>query len=251
MRTKRALVSLGVLGFWVAVWAAGHLAVGSDLLLPAPWAVAVRLGQLAGTGAFWRVIACSFCRIMLGFLLGTLAGCGLGVCTAAVPALRRLMRLPMSLIKATPVASFVILALVWISGKNLSVFIGFLMVLPLMHANVEQGLLSTDPLLLEAAAAYRLNRRQKALAVYLPAVMPYFLSACRVALGFAWKAGIAGEVIAIPRDAIGTQLYNAKVYLETTDLFAWTLVIVVLSMVLEKALARLVGRAAERFGGAV
>ena len=149
-----------------------------------------------------------------------------GIITARWKPIYQLIQLPMNIIKATPVASFVILALIWISGKNLSVFIAFLMVLPMVWSSVDQGLKSADPQLLEAAKTYRLSRLQTARAVYVPAVLPYLLSVSRVAVGFAWKSGIAGEVIAIPKDSIGTQLYDAKVYLETTDLFAWTVVIV-------------------------
>ena len=75
-------------------------------------------------------------------------------------------------------------------------------------------------------------------------------AAVTTGVGFAWKSGIAGEVIAIPKDAIGTQLYDAKVYLETTDLFAWTVVIVVLSVLIEKLFTRIIQSAARKWGGA-
>ena len=218
-------------------------------MLASPIAVLERLGELVVTEKFWRIIGTSFYRIMTGYVLGLLAGTLLGIITARYQAVYQLVQLPMSIIKATPVASFVILALVWISGKNLSIFIAFLMVVPMVWSSVDQGLKSADPQLLEAAKTYRLTRLQKVRAVYMPAVMPFFLSVSRVAMGFAWKSGIAGEVIAIPKDAIGTQLYDAKVYLETTDLFAWTVVIVVLSVLIEKLFTRIIRSAARKWGG--
>lgn len=248
LRWKKAAVWTAVLLFWLAVWQLAYRIVGRDLLLASPFAVFRRVFELAATTDFWRIIGTSFCRIMAGFLLGVLLGTLLGIITAGCKTAYQVLKLPMSIIKATPVASFVILALIWISGKNLSTFISFLMVLPMVHQNVHQGLKSADPLLLEAARSYRLGRLKTAHAVYLPAVLPYFLSVCRVAMGFAWKAGIAGEVIAIPRDTIGTQLYNAKIYLETTDLFAWTVVIVVLSVVIERIFTWLLLKAAARWG---
>lgn len=250
-RVRKILTSLLVAGFWLLLWEVLCLLVKSSLLLPSPFAVASRLMELVMTARFWRVIASSVLRVLSGFLLGVLAGCVLGICTAYSPILRRLFKLPMSVVKAAPVASFVILALVWISGKNLSIFISFLMVLPIVHSNIEQGLLSADEKLLEAAIAYRLSPGQRAIAVYIPAAAPYFLSALRVGLGLAFKSGIAGEVIAIPKNAIGTELYNAKVYLQTPDLFAWTLVIVAISMALEKALSLLIGRAVRLYGGEI
>ncbi len=246
---KKAVIWTCVLVFWLIVWQIAYCFVGRDLLLASPFAVFLRIVELVKTTGFWRIIGTSFGRIMAGFLLGVLAGTVLGVLSAVWRLVDQLLRLPMSIIKATPVASFVILALVWISGKSLSTFIAFLMVLPMVYQNVQQGIKSADPLLLEATKSYRLSRIKTAHAVYLPAAMPYFLSACRVALGFAWKAGIAGEVIAIPRDTIGTQLHNAKIYLETTDLFAWTVVIVVLSVLIEKLFTWLLEKAMGTWGG--
>lgn len=240
---------LGVILFWLAVWQIIYKCVGRDLLFASPASVLRRIVELAATWEFWRIIATSLCRIMSGFLLGLLFGSILGVVTARWNPVHQLMKLPLSIIRSTPVASFVILALIWISGRNLSTFISFLMVLPIAQENVHQGLKHYDPLLLETAKVYHLSRIQTIRVVYLPAVMPYFLSACRVAIGFAWKSGIAGEVLAIPKDAIGTQLYNAKIYLETTDLFAWTAVIILLSVLLEKLVTKLPEAAAARWGG--
>ncbi len=140
----------------------------------------------------------------------------------------------MNAIKSTPVASFVILALVWIKGENLSTFIAFLMVLPVIWQSVHTGLGSADPELLEMARVYRFSRGKKLRYLYLPAALPYLISAMRVGLGFSWKSGIAGEVIAIPSQAIGTQLYNAKIYLDMPGLFAWTIVIILLSAAIER-----------------
>ena len=70
-------------------------------------------------------------------------------------------------------------------------------------------------------------------------MLPYFASACRTALGLAWKAGVAAEVLCLPEAAIGTQVYQAKIYLETPDLFAWTLVVLALSFALEGLLGKL------------
>ncbi|MGI5966965.1 ABC transporter permease subunit [Anaerotruncus sp. AF02-27] len=223
-----------VIVLWLLLWQAAYLAVGEDLLLASPAATLVRVAQLAVSGSFWGIIVQSLGRILTGFLLGLVCGTAVAFATAHSRWAHAFVSLPMNIIKATPVASFVILALVWISGKNLSVFIAFLMVLPLVWSNVHQGIKSTDPKLLEMAKVFRLPHASVLRSITVPAALPYFLSAARVGLGFSWKAGIAGEVIAIPTAAIGTQLYNAKVYLETVDLFAWTAVIILLSVLLER-----------------
>lgn len=233
---------------WLLLWQGAALLVGEELLLPAPLPVLGRMAGLLGQGVFWASCLHSLGRILLGYLLGVAAGCVLAVVSACFPPAGLFLAPAMAAVKATPVASFVILALVWIRGGQLSVFISFLMVLPLVWQNVGQGIGAADPALLEMAAVYRLSRRAVVRAVYLPAVLPHLLPALRVGLGFAWKAGIAGEVIAITSGSMGYALYTAKTQLEMPDLFAWTGYIILLSMALERGLLALLRRGQKKEG---
>ena len=129
-------------------------------------------------------------------------------------------------IKTIPVASFIIFVLIWFSSQNLAVLISFLMVLPVIYTNVLDGIRATDPQLLEMAQVFQIPTARKIRYLYVPQVMPFFQSGCSVALGLCWKSGIAAEVIGMPQGSIGEKLQQAKVYLDTPDLFAWTLVII-------------------------
>ena len=151
-----------------------------------------------------------------------------------------LLRPLMLTIKSIPVASFIILALMWLrSAGNLAVFISFLMVLPVVYTNTLAGIRETDARLLEMAAVFRVPPAKRVRYLYVPAALPYFRSACTVGLGLCWKSGVAAEVIGMPSGSIGEKLYQAKVYLETPDLFCWTLTIVLLSVGCEKLLSLL------------
>ena len=143
---------------------------------------------------------------------------------------------------STPVASFIILCLIWIPSKNLSVFISFLMVLPVIYTNILEGIRQTDSKILEMAKVFQVNPERRIRYIYVSQVLPYFLSACRLSLGMCWKAGVAAEVIGVPSGSIGEKLYNAKIYLNTPDLFAWTIVIIVISFVFEKCFLGIVSR---------
>ena len=131
------------------------------------------------------------------------------------------------------------LVLVWVPSKWLPVVVAFLMVLPMIYENVYKGILNTDPLLLEMGQVYGLSWWKKLRFLYLPAILPFFTSACVNGLGFAWKSGIAAEVLGLPKLAIGRQIHDAKIYVEIPDLFAWTVTIILLSMLLEKLLLKL------------
>lgn len=237
---KKKLIKLIVIAVWIALWQLAYVLVGEDLLLVSPLTVLYKICELASEAEFWLIILNSLLKIMLGFLLGVFVGTLIAVITARYSAMYQLFYLPMNIIKATPVTSFIILALVWISGKNLSVFISFLMVLPLVWSNVHDGIQKVDPKLIEMGKMFGLKKSSIVKNIFIPGVLPYFLAAVKVGLGFSWKAGISGEVIAIPAGAIGTQLYNAKIYLDTASLFAWTVVVIVLSIIIEKLLVRAV-----------
>ena len=141
--------------------------------------------------------------------------------------------------KTVPVASFVILALIWSGAEQLALVISFVVVFPMIYLNTMAGLAATDPLLLEMAQVFRIRRWDRLWQIYRPAVAPYLLSACQVALGMSWKSGIAAEVIGTPAFSIGENLYMAKVFFSTDELFAWTAVVIVLSFLFEKGILRI------------
>ena len=229
---------------WLGVWQLASLWVGKELLLPGPLAVAERLVTLAGTGEFWRTALVSLGRIFGGFFAGALLGSALAVLTSASPWAECLLAPAVKLARAVPVASFIVLALVWLDAETLSLFISALMVFPPVYLNVLEGLRQTDQKLLELARVYRIPFRRRVWGVYLPQALPYFRSAASLALGLCWKAGVAAEVIGLPAGTIGERLYTAKIYLQTPDLFAWTGAIVAVSALFERLFLRLVDAAA-------
>lgn len=237
---------LGAVAIWLLLWQLASMAIGLPLLLPSPLAVLLRLGQLCTGADFWLTVASSLLRILLGFLLGVLFGTALAGLCWRFRLIDALARPLLGVLKSTPVASFIILALVWVKTTWLATVISFIMVLPLIYANVREGIDSADRQLLEMAQVFRLSRRKTFRYCYLPAILPFFLSAVSSALGFAWKSGIAAEVLGRPARAIGSQIYDSKIYLETPDLFAWTLVVILLSVLLERLAVRFVRWAGKR-----
>ncbi|MBQ8396581.1 MAG: ABC transporter permease subunit [Clostridia bacterium] len=232
-RLRAALGWLGVAAFWLGVWAVAACAVDLELLLPSPIRVVQRLGELVVTADFWRATLASFGRVALGALAALALGSLMAVGGALCPPLRRLMLPLLAIIKATPVASFILLALVWLERGILPAFMAALIVLPVVWGNLDAGIAAIDPALHELARAYHLPALRHLRRIYIPAVMPHFVSACRASLGMAWKAGIAAEVLCTPPVSMGRYLYETKLYLETTDLFAWTLTVILLSVGIE------------------
>ena len=220
--------------FWVAVWHLLAVSMGNFLLLPTPVQVLGRCRELMGTADFWQITAVSIGRILLGSAAAIVLGVLLAVLTTASSVADALVAPVMTAVQATPVASFAILVLIWLDRDFVPVLICAMMVLPVVWSNVCAGIRGTNPQLLELAEIYRLPRWRRLLRIYVPSVRPYFRAACSSALGLGWKAGIAAEVLTVPKASIGRMISESKLYLLTEDLFAWTLMVVVLSLLLQR-----------------
>ena len=218
----------------LCLWQLAAVLVDNRLLLVGPLQVAGRLWQLLGEQTTWQALGCSFGRISLGFFLAFALALVLAAVSARFSLAEILLRPYVLAIQTVPVASFIVIALLWLSGRRLSIFISFLMVLPVLYANALQGFRAADRQLLEMAQVFRMPRFRRVRCIFLPALAPYLKSACHVALGLCWKAGVAAEVIAVTEKSVGGMLYDAKVYLEIPDLFSWTVLIVAVSLGFEK-----------------
>lgn len=230
---------------WLLVWQLAAMALAAAyphgrLLLASPLSALRRLGELAVTTAFWRAVGWSACRILGGFLLSCGTAAALAALAARYPRAEELLAPPVAAVKATPVASFIILALVWLNSGQLPLFIAFLMVFPTVYLNLVEGIRQTDRKLLEMARVFRVSPARRLTGIYLPQVLPYFRSAASLGLGLCWKAGIAAEVIGLPAGSMGERLYTAKIYYQTPDLFAWTAAIVAVSAAFERLFLKLV-----------
>ncbi len=215
------------------------MAIGHEILLASPASVLLRLFSLIPQREFWRALLFSLSRITLGFFLAFLTGSLLAALSSRFSLLQSLISPFIGVIRATPVASFIILVLLWLPSRRLSLFISFLMATPIFYSNVLTGLENLDRRLLEMAQVFKISPMRRLRFLYLPQLLPFFRSASAIALGLCWKSGVAAEVIGLPQGSIGERLYQAKIYLETPELLAWTLLIIVISILSEKLFLKL------------
>ena len=205
------------------------------LFMPSPVSVVTALGKLIITGNFWLSVWNSFYRIALGFFAAVLLAVLLAVLSYKYSIVKTLLSPVMSFLKAAPVVSFIIVLLIILRNKNyLSAVAGAMMALPVIYANVLAGLENTDKRLLEMAKVFRVGAKNRALYIYGSHVMPFFVSACKSALGLCWKAAVAAELIGLLKNTIGGNMYDTKLFLHTDELFAWTAVVIALSIGFEK-----------------
>ena len=231
--------------FWLLVWQLTALLVNNQILLCGPLDVVWALAGNIITLPFWSSVGYSLSRIIGGFLIALLLGLALGTLSWRVPAFLVLLNPAVQLIKSVPIVCFIVLLLMWFGAQNVSILAVFLAVFPAFYFSTLEGLKASNANMSQLLTVFRVPLVKSILAEYWPSLLPFLFASSKVAVGMAWKAGIAAELIGLPLASIGANIYQAKILLSSEDLFAWTLVVVALSIVCERGFLWIM----ERSGG--
>ncbi len=216
------------------IWQLLSHIIGQEILIASPISVIKEMLVLLQDFSVYYAIFNSVIKILFGFIMAALLGAILALISHKSYIFKKFIDPIIIIFRAIPVVSFIILLLIWISSKNISIAIAFLIVLPVIYTNTLEGIENVDTKILEMATVFKVNKFTKLKYIYLPSVLPFFKAACHIAIGLAFKAGIAAEIIGLPNNTIGDNLYNAKIYFDTPALFAWTIIIVITAFTLEK-----------------
>lgn len=225
---SRLLTVLSIL-ILLLLWKVVSLFIGAEIILPSPETVFVRLVKLTGEEGFFSSVGRTIQRGALGFLLSAVLALVTGIAAGENRYFFRFIKPLLTVIKTVPVLSIILLAVIWLNTDNVPVFVCFLVVFPLISGNVIEGIRHVDPQLLEMARVYAVSKKRIIFQIYIPSLIPYLLAGLSTAAGVTWKAVIAAEVISMPRLAIGTGMQFAQIQLDTSALFAWTAVAIIIS----------------------
>ncbi len=244
---KKPIKILLIALFWFGIWEIAALIVGNSLLFPSPVDVVIRLFSLIPTENFILSVLMSLVRVSAGIVLAILLGVCVAVLCAKFHFVYELLYPVITIIKSTPVASFIVLVILFMGRNIVPTFITVLMVFPIVWSNVYRGIKNTSVELREVCKVYSISKGKRFKSLYFPSVMPYFISAVLSGIGLGWKAGIAAEVLCnLPR-SIGGNLYEAKLYIETADMFAWTVTVIIMSLLLELLVSKLIKRLSGKY----
>ena len=224
----------GIVVIWLLIWQLRAIVVHNKILLAGPIESFNALVQMVQSTDFSTSVMTSVIHIVIGVVIGAVLGIVLGALSLKVKLLGEFLSPVVTAIKSVPVASFVVLILIWIGSDNLSTVIVSLVVFPILYLATTNGLSAADDKLLEMAHVYRMPTANKVRYIYLPALIPSYLGAFSVAVGMGFKSGAAAEVIGQPLLTMGNGLYKSKINLDTAEVFAWTFTIVIASFVVEK-----------------
>ena len=246
---KKFIKKFLIILFWILVWFVVSLIVNNDLLFPGPLTVIGKLFELLITTTFWASVLMSLFRVILGILIAVVAGVALALLSYKFAIVHDILSPLMTIARATPVASFIILIALFIGASTVPSVITFIMVFPIIWQTVYDGLTNVNKDLKEVCTIYKLPFTKQLKVLYLPSILPQFTSATITSIGLGWKAGIAAEILFPPLKSIGKAIYDSNWLLKTDELFAWTLVVILLSIGIEAILKLIVKATSKEKGG--
>lgn len=235
-KTPRSILTVLGLAAMVGLWAIAAGAVGKAIILPGPQATVQVLMHLLGRSDFWRHLGATLSRGLGGFVLSYLAGTAVGMAAGLNDTFDTVFRPSLVTIRSTPVMALILLALIWFRSGMVAVFVTFLTVFPIAAQNISDGIRNVDRQLVEMARVYRVSPLRTLTGLYVPAVLPYMAAAATAGLGLTWKVMISAEVLASPRWGIGTRMEEARVFLNTPEMFAWTAVVILIGFLFDQVL---------------
>lgn len=223
-----------IAAFWIMIWQGLFILIDQPLFLASPEETLRVLAERVTQVETWRILGNTSERIVLGYLLAMLLGILFASISYVSQIFEELVKPMMMLMKSIPVASFIVIALAWLSAKNVSGFITGFVVFPLIYFHVLDALRRVDEKLLEMCQVFQVRNRKKWKYIYVPQIMEEFPEILRLTVGMGIRSAIAAELIGVPEYSVGEAIYKAKLYFDIADLFAWTILAIFLCWVLEK-----------------
>ena len=219
-KINKLIKRLAAVSLWLIIWQIASVMTGLELLLASPVTVLRTLAGMLVTRQFYGILYLSVMHIMSGML----AGCLIGICAGILSAQFDFLK------------EWLGIVLMWWGSKNVTFIISAMVVIPMITTGVKEGIDNTDNKQIELARVYDMTAFNTFRYVYLTGVYPYITAQLKVAAGMCFKAGISAEIIGLVTGTIGTQMYYAKMYLLSAELFSWSIVVIVVSLVIEKCI---------------
>lgn len=229
----------------VLAWHITSIKIGEPFLLPSPREVFLDMTSLAVNPGFLIELSATFLRVLAAFSIAVASSFALGLPAGHSTILRAAISPLLTLVKSTPVVSFILVALLWFGSSLVPVFVSVLMILPIMTEAISRGVRQTDPLLLAMARVYRFRKIDELVHIRIPSALPFFFAGAGSSLSLAWKIVVAAEIIGFPKIGVGSAMQTAKTHLETARVLSLTAFVIIMSGLTE-ALFSLLSRAASR-----
>lgn len=232
--SKNRIISYISLALLIVIWKISAHLIDAFIILPPPEEVIKSLFKIIKSKSFVITLANTLLRGILGFVISFIIGTIVGIVAGIFNCFRSLIKPALIVMRSTPVISVILIALIWFPTDYVPVFVSFLMAFPIVCGTMIEGVTTIDKELLQMAKVYKVSFRKQLAGIYIPSLTPFIISSAGVSLGIIWKVVVAAEVLSQPEMGIGTSLNEAKAFLLTEEVFAWTIIAIILSYITEK-----------------
>lgn len=224
-----------LIGGWIIL----SLLVDNEVIVPGVGSTLSGLLVIVSGSDFLNIVGYTFLRCIAGFGVSLFIAVTFGALSRWSAFFRELMEPVLSFLSSVPILAIIILALIWLDNQLVPVFVGFVMVFPILYETVYSSIVNVDENLIEMAHIFGVDRKTMARDIYLPSILSGIGRVSSSTLGTSLKMVVAGEVLAQPKYAIGTRLMLEKTYLNTAGVFAWIIVILLVSWALRFLMERM------------
>lgn len=222
------------------MWQVSSIIIDSSLILPSPKETLICLKNILFENSFWSNVGETFLRVIIAFVFTIIFGCGIGILCGKSKFAREYFSVPISILRSTPVVSLILVLIFVFTSKNIPIIVAILMSLPVMISAISNGfeLNENDKKLFFMAKVFNFSNFQKIRFLWIPKLKPFFKTGLISSFGMEWKVVTAGEVLSLPKNALGTQLFQSQVHLESSEVLAISIIIIIFSFILESLLKR-------------
>lgn len=239
-KLKTILTPILSVAFWLLIWEIGALCVDNSYFLPRISEVIASLGEIVFSKKFFVALLMTFLRVVIALIVGFALGILFGWLSQKYTVVYSLLKPLLLVIKSTPVASFIILLWATLNGNMLAIFIAFLMVFPIICEGTMSALDNISPELNEVCQVFKFGRLKRIRHLVIPTLAKLLVPSMITSVGLAWKAEVAAEIVGYVTNSIGAYI-NDALY-DTPTVFAWTLIVIMFSILLEMLTKRLLRR---------
>lgn len=223
--------SVSVLSSFVIIglWYFAALRLNAQIILPLPSEVLNSFVEIISGEKFSADIIATVMRALKSFAVILVSGSVLGIISGCSGPFRALLKPVVAVFKATPVMSVILLAFIWFNTGTVPVFSAFLMAFPVMYVQTVRGIKQLDKNLNQMCRIYQIKGFRKLHYFVIPSLIPSLVTGAKQSLSMIWKVVIAAEVLTLPENGVGRSLQLAQIQLQTSYVFAWTIVAILLT----------------------
>ncbi|MFT8350584.1 ABC transporter permease [Clostridium saccharoperbutylacetonicum] len=219
--------------FFIGMWQLIAIEVNNDIYIPRIEQVIEATNEIVNNKNFWLIVSSSFYRTLFSYVAALILSMLLGVLSIVYPFFKYLIEPINSFGKTIPTMVLVVLSLVWFDKEKTPYVVGFAIILPILYEGIRNNLMQIDKKIIDMTKIYEVSLIDKIRKIYFPVMKFYFMSIFVSTFSLTFKVVIAGEVHGQPKFGIGSQIQLEKVNFNTPGIFAWIVIIVIISLVLE------------------